>query len=364
MKLGIILGTRPEIIKMAPVIQEAVERNMNFFVLHTGQHYSWNMDKQFFDELSLPQPTYNLGLHLSSYPEQLGKMVQRIIPILKKEKPDVVLVQGDTVSVLAGALAAKKCGIGLAHHEAGLRSNDLGMLEEINRIVTDSITDIFFCPTEDAVRNLREEGHTKHIFLTGNTIVDAVLQYRSIAEKKSQILAQYQWKPKQYILVTLHRAENVDAQERLATLLQSLHGVYKEFRMPLVYPIHPRTRKRLKEFNLTVPPGMVLIDPIGFLDFLQLESHAKLIFTDSGGVQEEACTLGVPCVTLRDSTERPETVTVHANIIAGIQPSAVLQAAREMMQRNADWRNPFGDGTAGKKIVSVLLKEKKKRKSI
>lgn len=363
MKLAIILGTRPEIIKMSPIIRECEKRGVDFFIIHSGQHYSKDMDDVFFEELELPIPKYNLGVGAHPYRKQIGMMVKEFYNILIKKKADFAIVQGDTNTVLAGALAANKAGIKLAHHEAGLRSHDLRMLEEINRITTDHISDYLFAPTKDAIKNLIEEGIPKHkIFHSGNTIVDAVNQNLEIANKKVNIIKKLNLEKNNYILVTAHRAENVDKVRSLKGILEGISLVQKHFNLSLIYPIHPRTKKRVKEFNLDIPRNITLTKPLGFLEFLQLEANAKLILTDSGGLQEEACTLKVPCVTLRESTERPETVKQGINIIAGTDAEKILGCAKKIIENNKNWDNPFGDGKAAEKILSTLLKENKNAK--
>jgi len=356
MKIAIILGTRPEIIKMAPLIRLADKRpDLDYFILHTGQHYSHEMDQQFFDDLELPQPKYNLAVGGQPFRKQIGCMVKAIMQILNQEKPAVALVQGDTVSVLAGALAANKLRIPIGHHEAGLRSHDLTMLEETNRIVTDHIADYLFAPTSDAYKNLIDEGLTdKKVVLSGNTVVDALNQHIKIAEKKANILKQLNLASKEYLVATAHRAENVDNKKRLSGILNGLYLVARDFKLPIIYPVHPRTLKNIKNFNFKIPPGVKLIKPLGYFEFLQLEAHAKLIMTDSGGLQEEACILKVPCVTLRDNTERPETVAAQINILAGANPAKILAGARKMMSADKVWVNPFGDGRAAEIILNSL----------
>lgn len=345
---------------MSPVIRECQRRKIDFFILHTNQHYSKNLDKIFFKELGLPKPKYNLGVGSGFHGEQTGRMLMGIEKILIREKPHIVLVEGDTNTVLAGALAAVKLHIKIGHIEAGLRSYFREMPEEINRILTDHISDLLFAPTEKAKENLLKEGiPNDKIFVTGNTIVDAVYQNLKIAPKRSKILQKLYLKKKNYFLLTLHRAENVDVKERLEKILEGLKLVYKKINLPLIFPIHPRTKKRIEEFRLKVPRGVNLIEPLGYLDFLLLEANAKLIFTDSGGVQEEACILGIPCVTLRDNTERPETIKVGANILAGANPQKILVSSILMFNKNKKWPNPFGDGKSAKKIVKILLNYKK-----
>lgn len=357
MKLSIILGTRPEIIKMSPLIRECEKKNFDYFVLHTGQHYSYEMDKAFFDDLELPKPAYNLDAGSGSHAEQTGKIMEGIEKVLIEEKPDVVLVQGDTNTVLAGALAASKLHIKVGHVEAGLRSYDRSMPEEINRVVADHISDYLFAPTELSRQNLLKEGiDESKIFVTGNTIVDAVLQNLEISNQKVDVLNDLGLKSKEYFLLTSHRAENVDNREQLGKLLKGISTIQKEYSLPVVFPIHPRTEKRIKDFGLPLE-GIRTIKPAGFLEFLQLEANARLVFTDSGGVQEETCILGTPCVTLRDNTERPETLEAGSNILAGVEPDRIIQSALKMMHEKRSWANPFGDGRAAEKIIGTLRTE-------
>ena len=355
MKISVVLGTRPEIIKLAPLIKELQKKQADFFVLHTGQHYSYQLDKVFFDQLELPQPRYNIDVGSGSHAEETGKMLIGIEKILLKEKPDIVLAEGDTNSVLAGALAAAKIGIKVGHVEAGLRSYDRSMPEEINRALTDHLSDYLFAPTPKAKQILLSEGiGEENIFVTGNTIVDAVYQNLELSKSKIDVTNDLHLKPEQYFLVTLHRQENVDNTSRFASILEGLSRLAARFRLPVVYPIHPRSRQRLGRFT---PPlqKLTIIDPVDFLSFLQLESNAKLILTDSGGVQEEACILGVPCVTLRDNTERPETLEVGANILAGALPDSIVECAESMLTKRNSWSNPFGDGRAAERIANIVM---------
>ena len=354
-KIAIIIGTRPEIIKMSPVIRECKKHSSDYFVLHTGQHYSYNLGKVFFQELELPEPKYNLNVGSGSHAEETGKMLIGIEKILLKEEPDLILVEGDTNTVLAGALAASKLSIKVGHVEAGLRSYDRDMPEEINRILVDHVSDYLFVPTEKAKENLLREGiHENKIFVTGNTIVDAVYQNLEIARKKTDIFKKLNLDKGGYVLITAHRQENVDEKASLKEIFEGLKLVHNELGVPLIYPIHPRTKKRIKEFGLKIVEGIELIEPVGFLEFLQLETNAKLVLTDSGGVQEESCILKIPCVTLRDNTERPETIEVGSNILAGTKPENILESVKYMLKRENNWENPFGDGNTGKRIFKKL----------
>jgi len=354
MKIAVIVGTRPEIIKMAPVVRELENNGVNYFILHTGQHYSYNLDRVFFEQLRLQDAKYNLEIGSGSHAEQTGKILIGVGKVLEIEKPDIVLVEGDTNSVFAGALAAVKLHISVGHVEAGLRSYDKQMPEEINRTLTDHCSDYLFAPTPQAREILLGEGIVEDkVFVTGNTIVDAVYQNLEIARETEDFLNTLHLTPSEYFLVTLHRQENVDDRARFAPILEGLDRLASEFGLPVIYPIHPRSQKMMAEFGLK-PQNVKLIEPTDFLRFLQLESNARLILTDSGGVQEEACVLKVPCVTLRDNTERPETIDVGANILAGASSDKMLACVKVMISRENNWINPFGDGKAGKRIVEII----------
>jgi len=357
---AIILGTRPEIIKMSPIIRACEREGLDYFVLHTGQHYSYEMDRVFFEELELPTPDVNLDVGSRSHAEQTGAIMAGVERVLLDRKPDVVLVQGDTNTVLAGTLAASKCHVKgkspveVGHIEAGLRSFDRSMPEEVNRIVADHLAQYLFAPTEVALQNLRNEGIAENkIHVTGNTIVDAVFENRVLSERKTNALRDLGLSSGKYFLVTLHRQENVDDKDKLKGIVDGLLSVHESFSLPLIFPVHPRTEKMIGSFGMKMD-GIEMIKPRGFLEFLQLEANAKLALTDSGGVQEETCILNVPCVTIRDSTERPETVTVGANIVAGFAPASIHDAVDEMLARPRSWDNPFGDGKAGAEIIRIL----------
>lgn len=355
MKISIVLGTRPEIIKMSPIIRECERLGLDYFILHTGQHYSYNMDRVFFEQLELPDAKYNLDVGSGSHGEQTGKMLIGIEKVLQKEEPDVVLVEGDTNTVLAGALAAVKLGIKVGHVEAGLRSYDRKMPEEVNRILADHSSDYLFAPTEKSKNILLNEGIAEEkIFVTGNTIVDAVFQNLEISKNKGNIVEDLGFNGGDYLLATIHRQENVDDEKRLRGIIEGLEMVRREFDLELICPLHPRARKSLRIFGVK-PNGLRLIEPLDYLAFLQLESNARLVLTDSGGVQEEACILGVPCVTLRDSTERPETLEVGSNVLAGANSYGIVKKVKYMLSKDNCWVNPFGDGNAGCRIVEILM---------
>lgn len=368
-KIAFIFGTRPEVIKLCPVILECVKREIDFFTVHTGQHYSHDMFKTFLEELKLPKPDYNLRIKSRAPYRQgdhTGRMMIELERIMLEELPDIVIVQGDTNTALAGGLTAAKISttesftgykIRVGHVEAGLRSYDRTMPEEINRIITDNLSDWLFVPTEKERKIVIKEGIPREkVKVIGNTIVDAVYYGLKLNKNRSDLGVSLGLKKGAYILMTLHRQENVDNKKRLINILRAVDKVSEALKMTVVFPIHPRTVKMLRHFNIVAPENILLVDPCGFLEFLSLEKDAALIMSDSGGVQEEASILKVPCVTLRDSTERPETVEVGANIIAGHKPEDILNASIKMMKRKRNWENPFGNGKSAKKIIDALTR--------
>jgi UDP-N-acetylglucosamine 2-epimerase (non-hydrolysing) len=356
MKIAIVLGTRPEIIKFSPIIRECERLHQDFFILHTGQHYSYNMDKVFFDQLKLPPAKYNLDVGSGTHGKQTGEMLVGIEKILQEEKPQAVLVQGDTNTVLAGAVAAAKLGIKVGHVEAGLRSYDRSMPEEINRVLADHCSDYLYAPTPKAQETLFHEGiDESKVFMVGNTVVDAVHQNLKLAETQKQIFSRLCVEPRRYVLATSHRQENVDDKKSFAGIIKGLSLVQKHLEIPVIYPIHPRAKKQLEAFGLE-SKGITLVEPLDYLAFLELESQARLVLTDSGGVQEETCILGVPCITLRENTERPETLDLGSNVLAGTEPERILEAVRTMLASDKMWVNPFGDGKAARRIMEILAK--------
>ena len=342
---------------MAPVIRECQKRNISYFIIHSNQHYSKEMDSIFFQELKLPAPDYNLGVGSGQHSNQTGNILIKMEPILLEEKPDVVLVQGDTNTVLAGALAASKLNIKVGHIEAGLRSYDRMMPEETNRILTDHMSDYLFSVGPNQEEILKSEGIAiDQIHTVGNTVSDSLFQHLKIAADKSSILSDLTLKAKEFFLVTAHRASNVDIPAHLAELLNLFDKLHAKYSQTIVWPIHPRTQAKLKEFGMKVPGYLKLIPPIGYLDFIQLQKNAQLILTDSGGIQEEACLLGVPCITLRENTERPESIEVGANVLVGRDADKALTAASKWLsESDFSWENPFGDGHVAEKIIATLL---------
>ena len=350
MKIAIILGTRPEIIKMAPIIGELWRKKIEYFIIHSGQHYSYNLDKVFFEQLSLPKPDYKLEVGSASSGEQTALIISRAEKILVKNRPDIVLVQGDTNTVLGGTIAARKLDIPVGHIEAGLRSYDESMPEELNRRLTDHCSNFLFVPTKKAQQILLGEGISKKkIFLTGNTIVDSIKHNLS----KVTNLDKLNSIPKEFFLVSLHRQENVDNPKRFKNIIRGLKKIKKEYNVPIIFPIHPRSKKMARKFKIDFK-GISVISPVNYLQFLYLQKNARLVLTDSGGIQEESCILKIPCVTLRDNTERSETLEVGSNLLAGSNPDNILLYTKKMLGRKRNWRNPFGNGKSASKIVKII----------
>lgn len=357
MKICIVVGTRPEVIKMAPLVRECQQRNIPFFIVHSNQHYSADMDAIFFEELDLPAPAYNLHVGSGLHSNQTGNILIKIEPILLEEKPDLVLVQGDTNTVLAAALAAAKCGIKLGHVEAGLRSYDRTMPEETNRVLTDHMSDYLFSVSGVQSNILIGEGIAKSkIFEVGNTISDSLFHHTPLAAAKSDILQKLKLDPKAYFLVTAHRATNVDIKEHLLELMNLVETIAARFDRQIVWPIHPRTRIKLESFGIAMSARIQLVAPLGYLDFIQLQNNAQVILTDSGGIQEEACMLRVPCITLRENTERPETISVGANVLVGRDTAKAVAALEHWLGMSAyEWANPFGDGHVAARIIDTAV---------
>jgi UDP-N-acetylglucosamine 2-epimerase (non-hydrolysing) len=354
-KVAIEVGTRPEIIKMAPVVRACIARGVDYRILHTGQHYSDEMDGVFFRELDLPAPHLNLEVGSGSQPYQIAAILRGMEPVIERERFDAVLVEGDTNSVFATALAAQKLGVAVGHVEAGLRSYDRTMPEEINRILTDHLSDFLFAPTPHSRDILRGEGVAdSRIHVTGNTVVDEVMRQRERA-RDPRVAERFGVKPGQFALATVHRAENTDHEARLRGIFEGLARCGRELDLPVLAALHPRTTQRLESFGVSLAGSVRALPPLPYLEFLALHLEAGLMLTDSGGLQEEACCLGVPCVTLRDNTERPESVEVGANQLAGADPDRIVAAARAMRSRRDGWLNPFGDGKSGERIVDLLI---------
>lgn len=361
--VAVVVGTRPGIIKMSPVVRGLHKLHVPYFLIHTGQHYSYNMDRQFFEELELPSPRFH-GRGVSKcrlHGEQTARMIKNVEQALLCGRPQIIVVGGDANTNFASAVAGRKLGIGVAHVEAGLRSYDSRMPEEHNRVMIDHISDFLFPPTPSDKANLVRERVRGRIWVTGNTIVDAAQEQVVLSLRKSHILEILGLcKDQPYLLLTIHREENVDLKKNLVRIVETIRQLALSYGFPVIFPIHPRTRDRVRLFGLADKLSAVrevrVIPAVGYLDFLRLLNGARLVLTDSGGIQEEACCLKIPCVTLRDNTERPETVRVGANKIAGVDPSSVLKSTREMLGRSRNWKNPLGDKGAGLRIATILSK--------
>lgn len=372
MQVCLVVGTRPEIIKMTPVIKVLREQKIKHFVIHSGQHYDDNMNGVFLKQLGWEGVDIeHLEVESNSYSTAVGKIMMAAERILQERKPDIVLVLGDTNTALAGALAAVGLGIPVGHIEAGLRNFDRRNIEEYNRIMISHIADYLFAPTDMAMKNLLDEGlarcdllyydgvRRERVALVGNTVVDALTQSKEIASN-SDIFSKLNIEKSKYILVTIHRAENVDNEDYVRGMIEGVRQVQEKYNLPVVYPMHPRTKKRLTAFgiynNMASIPRMCLIEPLGFFDFIALEMFAAVILTDSGGIQEEACSLGVPCVVLRERSDRPESLAVGASVLAGNDPKRIVQAVAEIINKNRNWKKPYGSGLAAKEIVKILMK--------
>ncbi len=365
MNIVTIVGARPQFIKAAAVSRairkhnnENPEDGIHEVIVHTGQHYDENMSQVFFDELDIPKPDYNLESGGGTHGAMTGRMLESIEHVLLVEQSDWVLIYGDTNSTLAGAIAASKLHIPVAHVEAGLRSFNMKMPEEINRVLVDRVSTILFCPTETAVNNLKSEGMTQGVLNVGDVMYDASLFYREMAREKSTILRGLSLKPKEYVLVTCHRAENTDDPIRLAGIVQGLAAIVDLVRV--IFPLHPRTRKALEETGLFERLGQVeVLEPVSFLDMVQLEESAKAIVTDSGGVQKEAYFFGVPCITMRDETEWVETVDAGCNYLVGADANKILAAYANLSDicLEDSFNVPlYGKGDTANQIVSCMLK--------
>jgi len=360
-EVAVVIGTRPGIIMFAPVIHQLRKRQVPHFLIHTGQHYSPNMDEHFFKDLTLPSPDYKLeGISAKrNHGGQTGAMLEGIEKVLLERRPRLVLVGGDANTNLAGALAGRKLRIQVGHVEAGERSYDWRMPEEHNRRMIDHISDHLFVTGEKSKNHLLSENVQGKIYLTGNPIVDASLQHSHLAKEKSNALARYNLTQDRYGLLTTHREENVDFPDLLRGSLEGVSRASNAVGIPVLFLAHPRTLKRLREFNLWEwsheLPGIQISEALGYLDFINLLSHARLVFTDSGGVQQEACIHQVPAVTLRENTEWVETLEMGANRLAGTEPARIEEAAIAACQVKRAWEVPFGDGKAGEKIVDVCL---------
>ncbi|CAG0999716.1 UDP-N-acetylglucosamine 2-epimerase (non-hydrolysing) [Methanosarcinales archaeon] len=350
MKIASIVGARPQFIKCAPLSRE-MRKEHEEVLIHTGQHYDHEMSDIFFEELGIPEPDYNLRIGSGNHGEQTGEMLIEIEKVFLKEKPDIVLVYGDTNSTIAGALAASKLHIRVAHVEAGLRSFDRAMPEEINRILTDHVSDLLLCPTQTAINNLANEGIIESVHLVGDVMVEALEYNRKVSEEKSKIIEELRLEKGKYLVITVHRPSNTDSKKNMSNIIEALSKSGKV----IVFLVHPRTEKYLREYKLwdNMHANVRLMPPLGYLDMLKLLGNAEKILTDSGGIQKEAYILKVPCITLRENTEWVETLADGWNVLVGADREKIIKALNEFKPQNKQ-KCLFGGGDTSVRITKVL----------
>jgi len=368
LKILNIVGARPNLPKIAPLIREMQRHpEIDPILVHTGQHYDERLSDIFFKQMGIPAPHVNLEVGSGSHAAQTAEILKRIEPVLLEREPDLVLVVGDVNSTIAVSLAAVKLGIQVAHVEAGLRSFDRSMPEEINRLLTDALADYLFVTEEDAIQHLLKEGRPREaIYFVGNVMIDSLRHFLPIAQQSAVgdelgLKSGVNWN--RFAVLTLHRPSNVDSTEKLAELLGAIDAVAKE--IPVIFPVHPRTKQKLAQAGIKTHANLRLIDPVGYLDFLCLLSKATLVLTDSGGIQEETTALGVPCLTLRENTERPITISQGTNLLVGTDPVKIVAAAQDSLSGKSKGGRipPLWDGRAAERIVEILLREVPRRKS-
>jgi UDP-GlcNAc3NAcA epimerase len=351
MKIAVAAGTRPEFIQVEPIIRELKKRDSTIVFIHSGQHYDYEMDKIFFDEMHMPDPTHYLGIGSKLPGEQIGEMITKSETILRSEKPDMLLVTGDTNTALGVALAANKAKIKVGHFEAGMRSFDRTMPEEINRIIIDNISDLLFSPTQRGVDNLRNNGICENVFLVGDVMLDSITRYRSLIEDPSRILSGLSLQDTPYLLLTLHREANTDDKSRLENILDAVSAV----QMPVIFPVHPRTKQRIQSFSMEIPENVHTIQPQGYFEFLRLILHAEKLLTDSGGAQKQAFFLSRPCVTLRPNTEWVETLGDGWNILVDDNREKIIDAVLQKPPGKAPDLSLFGNGGSSERIIETAL---------
>nr|WP_319377183.1 UDP-N-acetylglucosamine 2-epimerase (non-hydrolyzing) [uncultured Methanoregula sp.] len=351
MKFALAAGTRPEFIQVEPVIRELKSRGLDYIFIHSGQHYDYEMDKIFFDEMHMPSPSHYLGVGSKLPGEQIGEMLVKSEAILREEKPDMLLVTGDTNTALAVALAANKSKIKVGHFEAGMRSFDRSLPEEVNRVIIDNFSDILFSPTLRGMNNLRSNGISENIHLVGDVMLDSISFYQKLIRTNPRIAEELSLQDGQYHLLTLHREANTDDRKRLANILSAI----SEMPLPVIFPIHPRTRQRIKDFNLSLPENIVTIPPQGYFEFLRLMSHSGKFLTDSGGAQKQAYFLSKPCITLRPNTEWMETVETGWNILVDDDKEKIIDAASNFSPSGAPDLSLFGNGESSRKMIDLAV---------
>lgn len=369
LKIMNIVGARPNLPKIAPLMREMKRHaDVEPLLVHTGQHYDDKLNDIFFRQMGIPAPDVNLEVGSASHAAQTAEILKRIEPVLLDHQPDLVLVVGDVNSTIAVSLAAVKLGMRVAHVEAGLRSFDRAMPEEINRILTDALADYLFVTEEDAIAHLLKEGRPRDaIFLVGNVMIDSLRHFLPVAQQSRigeelGLASNTNWR--RFAVLTLHRPSNVDSTDKLNELLGAIDAIAAE--VPVIFPVHPRTRQRLAQSGVSYHPNLKFIEPVGYLDFLCLLSRATLVLTDSGGIQEETTALGVPCLTLRENTERPVTITQGTNLLSGTDPAKILAAARRILagESKAGRIPPLWDGHAAERIVDILRRVVPRKESV
>jgi len=351
MKIAIAAGTRPEFIQVEPVIRELKKRNLEYIFIHSGQHYDYEMDKIFFDEMHMPDPTHYLGVGSKLPGEQVGEIIIRSEPIFLSERPNLLLVTGDTNTALGVALAANKAKIEIGHFEAGMRSFDRSMPEEINRIIIDNIADYLFSPTQRGVENLRATGIVNNVCLAGDVMLDSIIYYRRLIENKSRTLDELSLSDREYLLLTLHREANTDNKKRLKNILDAL----SEVPVPVIFPVHPRTKQRIQIQGLSLSDNIYPISPVGYFEFLRLIHHSCKLLTDSGGAQKQAFFLSKPCITLRGNTEWGETIENGWNILVDDDQKKIIRAITGFEPKGSPDLSVFGLGKSAKKIVDTVI---------
>lgn len=351
MKIAIAAGTRPEFIQVEPIIRELNRRGIENIFIHSGQHYDYEMDKIFFDEMHMPDPTHYLGIGSKLPGEQIGEMITKSEPVFRDEKPDILLVTGDTNTALGVALAANKSKINVGHFEAGMRSFDRSMPEEINRIVIDNISDILFSPTQRGVQNLYNNGIRNHVYMAGDVMLDSISHYRKLIENTSQTLDELSLTKKPYLLLTLHREANTDNKERLKNILNAISSVP----FPVIFPVHPRTKQRIRSYNIRLPENIHTIPPTGYFEFLRLIFHSSRLLTDSGGAQKQAFFLQKPCITLRPNTEWVETIENGWNILVDDNQEKIIDAVTNLNPQLLPDLSLFGNGDSSRKIIDYIM---------
>jgi UDP-N-acetylglucosamine 2-epimerase (non-hydrolysing) len=350
MKIAIAAGTRPEFIQVEPVIREMTRRGIENIFIHSGQHYDYEMDKIFFDEMQMPDPTHYLGIGSKLPGEQIGEMIIKSESVFRDEKPDMLLVTGDTNTALGVALAANKSKVKIGHYEAGMRSFDRSMPEEINRIIIDNISDLLFSPTQRGVQNLYDNGVRDRVFLAGDVMLDSITHYRKLIENTSQVLDGLSFSETPYLLLTLHREANTDNKDRLKNILEAVSSVP----FPVIFPLHPRTKQRIRDFSIALPENIHTIPPAGYFEFLRLLSHSYKLLTDSGGAQKQAFFLAKPCITLRPNTEWMETIENGWNVLVDDDQEKITEAINKFSPSGSPDLSLFGNGESSRKIIDLV----------